>query len=116
MSERIVYCTDCHYSKNGTTSCFRHMDYAFPKIDLSKGAEFSGNGHIHYLKYQKKMDFTLQDIVDAVQYGFDYRVESQNDGKKVPTGNVLQWLMAKKDLIDVPTEFKEYQEKERAKL
>ena len=59
------------------------------------------------------MKYTLQDIIDAVQYGFDYRVESQNDGKKVPLGNTLQWLMAKKDLVNVPEEFKERMDKER---
>lgn len=59
------------------------------------------------------MEYTLQDIIDAVQYGFDYRGESQNDGKKVPAGNVLQWLMGKKELIWVPDEFKEFQQKER---
>jgi hypothetical protein len=62
---------------------------------------------------EDKVEYTLQDIIDAVQYGFDYRTESQNDGKKVPTGNVLQWLMAKKELIDVPDEFREYQKREQ---
>jgi hypothetical protein len=62
------------------------------------------------------MEYTLQDIIDAVQYGFDYRGESQNDGKKVPLGNTLQWLMAKKDLIEVPEEFSEAQIKEREAL
>ena len=62
---------------------------------------------------QEKIEYTLQDIVDAVQYGFNYRVESQNDGKAVPLGNTLQWLMAKKDLLFVPQEFKEFQEKNK---
>lgn len=53
------------------------------------------------------MQYTLQDIIDAVQYGFEYRAESQNNGENVPLGNILQWLMAKKDLVDVPEEFKE---------
>ena len=35
------------------------------------------------------MVFTLEDILDAVQYGFDYRVESMNDGKSVPIGNTF---------------------------
>lgn len=52
------------------------------------------------------MVFTLEDILDAVQYGFDYRVESMNDGKSVPIGNTLQHLMWRKELKEVPEEFK----------
>lgn len=47
----IKSCCDCQYSKNGKTSCFRHMEYASPKIDLSKGAECVYNGYAHYLKF-----------------------------------------------------------------
>ncbi len=61
----------------------------------------------------RPITYTLQDIIDAVQYGFDYRIEAQNDGKSVPSGNVLQWLMAKKELLTVPSEFTEYQKKQR---
>ncbi len=44
-------CATCHYSKRGETSCFRHMDYADPKIDLTKGPECVGcnNEYVHYL-------------------------------------------------------------------
>ncbi len=60
------------------------------------------------------MQFTgLKDIIDAVQYGFDYREQSQNDNKSVPIGNTLQWLMWKKELIEVPDEFKEFQNKQQ---
>ena len=58
-----------------------------------------------------KVEYTLEDIIDAVQYGFDYRVNSQNDGKSVPLGNVLQWLMSKKGLHHIPKEFKEIRNK-----
>lgn len=60
---------------------------------------------------QSKVEYTLEDIVDAVQYGFDYRVNSQNDGKSVPLGNVLQWLMSKKELLHIPKEFKDIRNK-----
>ena len=53
------------------------------------------------------MEYTLQDIIDAVQYGFNYKTESQNDGVAVPLGNVLQWVMGKKKLLIVPKEFKD---------
>jgi len=56
----------------------------------------------------KEVEYTLQDIIDAVQYGFDCRDISQNNGKNVPNGNVLQWLMSKKNLMHVPEEFEKY--------
>jgi hypothetical protein len=59
------------------------------------------------------MEYTLQDIIDAVQYGFEYRAETQNDGIKVPTGNVLQWLMYQKGLNEVPQEFRDYMKAEK---
>lgn len=52
------------------------------------------------------MEFTLEDIIEAVQYGFDYRVESMNDGKSVPLGNTLQFIMYIKKLNRTPEEFK----------
>ena len=61
----------------------------------------------------EEVEYTLEDIMAAVQYGFDYRTKAQNDGIKVPSGNVLQWLMARKELISVPKEFDEYQQKEK---
>jgi len=51
--------------------------------------------------------YNLDDIIEAVQYGFDYRVDSMNDGKHVPLGNTLQWLMVRKGLKQVPDEFAE---------
>ncbi len=55
--------------------------------------------------------YTLGDVVDAVQYGFDYRVKAQNDGIKVPNGNTLQWLMSKKGLLEAPDEFNAFKNK-----
>lgn len=62
-----------------------------------------------YLR-KSKIIFSLEDIIDAVQYGFDYRVDSMNDGISVPVGNTLQWLMAKKKLRHVPDEFLKYKQ------
>lgn len=57
---------------------------------------------------EEEIKFTLQDMIDAVQYGFDYRVKSQNDGKSVPVGNTLQWIMSKRELLEIPKEFKRF--------
>lgn len=54
-----------------------------------------------------EIQYTLQDIFDAVQYGFAYREESQHDGF-VPVGNILQWIMYKKCLEEIPEEFKKF--------
>ena len=53
------------------------------------------------------MNYTLEDILEAVQYGFDYRVDSMNDGKHVPLGNTLQWIIVRKKLKEIPKEFEE---------
>lgn len=66
-----------------------------------------------HIASKSEIKFTLQDIIDAVQYGFDYRVESMNDGKSVPIGNTLQYLMYSKKLKEVPQEFKELAKKEQ---
>lgn len=53
----------------------------------------------HIKKAESKMPstFSLDDVYDAVKYGFDYSVNSQNDGS-VPKGNILQWLAHKKNI------------------
>jgi hypothetical protein len=57
-------------------------------------------------------DFTLDDIVNMVDYGFWYATESQNNGS-VPIGNILQKLMSDKKLLKVPKEWRKYQEENR---
>ena len=46
-------CLNCIYSKLGETSCFRLMDYAYPKLDVSKGVE-CGENKIHWLGEEDK--------------------------------------------------------------
>lgn len=46
------------------------------------------------------LNYTVEDIIAAVEYGFKYRDESQHKGF-VPIGNTLQWLMSRKN-IQVP--------------
>ena len=60
-----------------------------------------------FLKYLKdnKICFTTEDIIKAVEYGFKYSTESQHDGK-VPIGNILQWIMSQKNIMEIPKEFK----------
>lgn len=58
----------------------------------------------------KKLEFTLDDVLDAIKYGFEYHRDAQNNGIDVPLGNKLQWLMGRKELVFVPNEFKEKQD------
>lgn len=58
--------------------------YGFQKLEISET-----------IKY----DIEFQDIIDAVQYGFKYRTESQNDNISVPEGNILQWFYNKKGIV-----------------
>ena len=46
----------------------------------------------------KKIEFELDDIYSAVEYGFKYAKESQNEGF-VPKGNILQMLDQKHDIL-----------------
>lgn len=62
-----------------------------------------------------KIEYTIEDILAAAQYGFKYAIESQNDGKSVPNGNILQWLMNRKGLITVPKDFQDVIVSERIK-
>ena len=62
-----------------------------------------------------KIEYTIEDILAAAQYGFKYAIESQNDGKSVPAGNVLQWIMNKKGLLQVPKEYSDIMLSERIK-
>lgn len=44
------------------------------------------------------INFTLNDILNAAQYGFGYAIDSQHNGEFVPKGNILQWLLSYKNL------------------
>jgi len=54
-----------------------------------------------------ELKYTTQEMIDAVNYGFQYAHESQNHTGDVPLGNILQWIMYKRNLLDVPKEFKD---------
>ena len=54
-----------------------------------------------------KESYDLADIIAAVNYGFNYRDNSQHAGE-VPIGNTLQWLMARKKLTQVPKSWMKY--------
>jgi len=57
---------------------------------------------------KNKLEYSLEDILKAAQYGFEYHRDSQNNDVNVPVGNVLQWLMGEKKLLELPEEFKKY--------
>ncbi len=50
------------------------------------------NGIVSNLEKRMENKYTEEDILAAAQYGFNYALTSQNDGKEIPKGNVLQWL------------------------
>lgn len=54
-----------------------------------------------------ELKYTTKEMIDAVNYGFSYAHESQNHTGDVPLGNILQWIMYKRNLLDVPKEFKD---------
>lgn len=47
--------------------------------------------YFRYLEHSKSY-FSLEDILLAITYGFEYHRDSQNDNIDVPKGNKLQWL------------------------
>lgn len=53
--------------------------------------------HIREAESKMPSSYTLQEIYDAVGYGFKYAKESQHHGG-VPKGNILQWLVHKKNI------------------
>lgn len=55
----------------------------------------------------KTPQYTLEDIIEAVNYGFNYKDNSQHD-REVPVGNTLQWLMARKNLTKIPKDWERY--------
>jgi len=76
----------------GSTSCCGSIAYVVKDME-------SESNEAMELKY------TTQEIIDAVNYGFKYAIESQNNGLYVPIGNILQWIMHKRNLLNVPKEF-----------
>lgn len=50
-------------------------------------------------QYDRDLIFTLEEVLEYIQYGFDYCKNTQNDGLGVPIGNSLQQVMFKKDML-----------------
>ena len=58
--------------------------------------------------------FTLDEMLEIAQYGFDMAKESSET--YVPIGNMLQHLMAQRNLILVPDSWIEFKHKGRPKI
>ena len=57
------------------------------------------NGFIEGFKASQQLNekkFSENDMMDAIEYGFKYFRDSQNNGIDVPKGNKLQWLLNRK--------------------
>ena len=90
----------------------------FPDIKLRDGGEIKTwmlgfeaglkSEEARYYHNGSELKYTTQDIINAVQYGFEYRENSQHDNVSVPVGNILQWIMYKKNLLEIPKEFDEF--------
>jgi len=40
-------------------------------------------------------NFTLEQMMEAIKYGFEYHRDSMNDNIDVPDGNKVQWVLGK---------------------
>ena len=66
------------------------------------------DGKVYFKEVESEsneLKYTTQEMIDAVNYGFTYATESQNHTGDVPIGNILQWIMYKRNLLDIPKEF-----------
>ena len=41
----------------------------------------------------KEVTFTIEQMLEAISYGFSYHRDSQNDNIDVPVGNKIQWML-----------------------
>lgn len=55
-------------------------------------------------------DFTVEEMIKAIEYGFWYAENSQHSGN-IPVGNSLQWIMGNRKLLDIPEEWKNFLKK-----
>jgi hypothetical protein len=51
--------------------------------------------------------YTLEDVLEAAKYGYEYRDNSQHT-RQIPVGNVLQWLMSRKKMTSFPLNWLKY--------
>lgn len=86
-----------------------------PKEAAKDHARYGGPFSTHHQNYeymfeqgvnwQKERSFTLEQMLEAITYGFQYHRDSMHDNQDVPNGNKLQWILGK--YID-PLKHKEY--------
>jgi hypothetical protein len=54
--------------------------------------------------------YTLEDLLEAAKYGYEYRENTAHPDEPLPTGNVLQWLMARKQMTNIPLTWQKYKQ------
>jgi hypothetical protein len=46
-------------------------------------------------EWHKEQSFTLEQMFEAITYGFEYHRDSMHNEQDVPEGNKLQWILGK---------------------
>ena len=77
------------------------VGFRIEKIFLANGTQFYAR-----LNWTEP-NYTVDDIIAAVEYGFKFRDESQHK-EFVPVGNTLQWLMARKGIMNIPKSWEKF--------
>jgi len=54
--------------------------------------------------------YSLEDVLEAAKYGYEYRETTAHPEEPLPTGNVLQWLMARKKMTNTPLTWLKYKQ------
>lgn len=69
--------------------CMRHKE-KMTGVSVKQLQEFAQE----ILNVQMKTpSYTLNDMLEAIKYGFEYHRDSMNDEIDVPLGNKLQWMI-----------------------
>lgn len=89
-------CIELNFTRPWTSIRPTNLGGRSPQAVLSPSSGVEPAYEPHFKRAEpEQAKFTVQQMLEAIRYGFEYSRDSQHDGVDVPEGNKLQWILGK---------------------
>jgi len=92
------------YLKESMSMIDEEVEFRIVKKFLAKGVEY----YAKLVWTEEK--YSLEDVLEAAKYGYEYHEKTAHPEEPIPNGNILQWLMARKKMTQLPNSWLKYRD------
>ena len=107
--EKFVLCEDDQYDRKLYLKESMSMEGEEVEFEIHKRFLAGKTEYFARLIWTEEK-YSLEDVLQAAKYGYEYREKTAHPDEPLPVGNVLQWLMARKKITNIPLTWQKYKQ------